>query len=140
MTRGAELKARPTATPGVGRVPVAEAEDRPGTADGPRALRWRARDGPNGGSVTGQSSDQREGGASGGETAGEERGELRQNKESPHLRQAVKHSLSGVLRGSPARALHVPCRSACSRPSALVVIAVRVTGVLLSRVLRSACT
>jgi type IV secretory pathway protease TraF len=44
----------------------------------------------------------------------------------------VKHAPSGVLRGSPARALHARCRSACSRTSARAVVAVSVAGVVLA--------
>ena len=42
----------------------------------------------------------------------------------------MKHALSGVLRGSPARALHVQWRSACSRTAARAVVALSVAGVL----------
>jgi hypothetical protein len=44
----------------------------------------------------------------------------------------VKHSLSGVLRGAPARALHILCRSACSRAAPRAVVAVSVACVLLA--------
>jgi len=47
----------------------------------------------------------------------------------------VKYARSGVLRGSPARALHVPCRSACSRTAARAVLALPVAGVLLAMIL-----
>ena len=47
----------------------------------------------------------------------------------------MKHALSGVLRGSLARALHVPCRSACSRTAPRAVVAVPVAGVLLAVIL-----
>ena len=47
----------------------------------------------------------------------------------------MKYVRSGVLRGSPARALHVPCRSACSRTAARAVLALPVAGVLLAVIL-----
>ena len=47
----------------------------------------------------------------------------------------MKYACSGVLRGSPARALHVPCRSACSRTAAPAVLALPVAGVLLAVIL-----
>ena len=47
----------------------------------------------------------------------------------------MKHALSGVLRGSSARALHVPCRSACSRPAAWAVVALPAIGILLAVIL-----
>ena len=47
----------------------------------------------------------------------------------------MKHALSGVLRGSPARALHVACRSAYRRPAARAVVAVPVACVLLAVIL-----
>ena len=43
----------------------------------------------------------------------------------------MKHARSGTLRGSPARALHAGCRSACSRTAARAVVALSVAGVLL---------
>jgi conjugative transfer signal peptidase TraF len=43
----------------------------------------------------------------------------------------VKHALSGVLHRFPADGLHVRCRSARSRTSALATVAVPVAGVLL---------
>ncbi len=46
----------------------------------------------------------------------------------------MKHALSGVLRGSPARALHVPRRSACGRPSARPVVALLAVGALLAAI------
>jgi hypothetical protein len=64
---------------------------------------------------------------------------LGQDKESPHVRRksasplgkVVKHARSVVLRDSPARAVHVPCRSACSRTAAGAVVALHGVGVLL---------
>jgi conjugative transfer signal peptidase TraF len=47
----------------------------------------------------------------------------------------VKHALSGVLRGSPARALHVSCRSACSRNALRPVVVLPTVGVLLAAIL-----
>ena len=47
----------------------------------------------------------------------------------------MKHARSGVLRGSPARALQVRCRSACSRTSARAVVAVSVAGAVLAALL-----
>ncbi len=47
----------------------------------------------------------------------------------------MKRALSGVLRGSPARALHVLCRPACSRTVARAVLALPVAGVLLAVIL-----
>ena len=47
----------------------------------------------------------------------------------------MKYARSKVLRGSPARALHVPCRSACSRTAARAVLALPVAGVLLTVIL-----
>jgi hypothetical protein len=45
----------------------------------------------------------------------------------------MKYARSGVLRGSPARALHVRRRSACSRTAAQAIVAVALheIGVLL---------
>jgi type IV secretory pathway protease TraF len=45
--------------------------------------------------------------------------------------QVVKHAHSGVLHRFPADGLHVRCRSACSRTSALAVFAVPIAGILL---------
>ena len=47
----------------------------------------------------------------------------------------MKYARPRVLRGSPARALHVPCRSACSRTAAQAVLALPVAGVLLAVIL-----
>ena len=43
----------------------------------------------------------------------------------------MKHALSGVLRGSPARALHIRCRSVRSRTAARTVVALYAIGVRL---------
>jgi hypothetical protein len=43
----------------------------------------------------------------------------------------MKYARSGVLRGSPARALHVRRRSACSRTAAQAIVALHEIGVLL---------
>ena len=47
----------------------------------------------------------------------------------------MKHARSGVLRGSSARALHVQCRSACSRTATRAVVALPAAGVLLAAIL-----
>ena len=47
----------------------------------------------------------------------------------------MKHALSGVLRGSPARALHTGCRAACTRTAACAVVALPAVGVLLAALL-----
>src|SRR5262245_6696508 len=49
--------------------------------------------------------------------------------------EVVKHGLFGVLHRSPARALHVSCRSACSRTAARAVVALHVAGILLTVIL-----
>jgi conjugative transfer signal peptidase TraF len=49
--------------------------------------------------------------------------------------QVVKHAHSRVLHRFPADGLHVRCRSACSRTSALAVFAVPIAGVLLVLIL-----
>src|SRR5262245_57351975 len=49
--------------------------------------------------------------------------------------EVVKHGLFGVLHRSPARALHVSCRPACSRTAARAVVALHVAGILLTVIL-----